>query len=100
MPGKVLQVEGLTKTFGHRTVVNNLSFDVKPGEIFGFLGPNGSGKTTTIRMALGIIWPDDGSVSILGAPPDRSVLKSVGYLPEEYGLPRKLRVNLLKNTRV
>ena len=88
----VLQVEGLTKTFGRRTVVNNLSFDVKPGEMFGFLGPNGSGKTTTIRMALGIIRPDDGSVSILGSPPDRSVLKGVGYLPEERGLPRKLRV--------
>ena len=79
----VLQVEGLTKTFGSRTVVNNVSFDVKPGEIFGFLGPNGSGKTTTIRMALGIIRPDDGSVSILGSPPDRNVLKGVGYLPEE-----------------
>ena len=88
----VLQIKGLTKTFGRRTVVNNLSFDVKPGEMFGFLGPNGSGKTTTIRMALGIIRPDDGSVSILGSPPDRSVLKGVGYLPEERGLPRKLRV--------
>ena len=88
----VLQLEDLTKTFGHRTVVNNLSFDVKPGEVFGFLGPNGSGKTTTIRMALDIIRPDGGSVSILGVPPDRSVLKGVGYLPEERGLPRKYRV--------
>jgi ABC-2 type transport system ATP-binding protein len=88
----VLQVEGLTKTFGTRKVVNDVSFDVKRGEMFGYLGPNGSGKTTTIRMALGIIRPDDGSVSILGSPPDRSVLKRVGYLPEERGLPRKLRV--------
>jgi len=88
----VLKVEGLTKTFGHRTVVNNLSFDVKPGEVFGFLGPNGSGKTTTIRMALDIIRPDSGSVSILGSPPDWGVLKSVGYLPEERGLPRKIQV--------
>jgi ABC-2 type transport system ATP-binding protein len=69
-----------------------VSFDVKRGEMFGYLGPNGSGKTTTIRMALGIIRPDAGSVSILGSPPDRSVLKGVGYLPEERGLPRKLKV--------
>jgi ABC-2 type transport system ATP-binding protein len=89
---QVLQVEGLTKAFGQRTVVNDISFDVKRGEMFGYLGPNGSGKTTTIRMALGIIRPDDGSVSILGSPPDRSVLKGVGYLPEERGMPRKMRV--------
>jgi len=88
----VLQVEGLTKTYGERKVVNDISFDVKRGEMFGYLGPNGSGKTTTIRMALDIIRPDAGSVSILGSPPDRSVLKGVGYLPEERGLPRKMRV--------
>jgi ABC-2 type transport system ATP-binding protein len=92
MIANVLQVEGLTKVYGHRKVVNDLSFDVKPGEMFGFLGPNGSGKTTTIRMALDIIRPEDGSASILGSPPDRSVLKRVGYLPEERGLPRKLKV--------
>jgi len=89
---RVLQVEGLTKTFGTRTVVNNVSFDVKPGEIFGFLGPNGSGKTTTIRMAQGIIRSDSGSVSILGSQPQRSVLKGIGYLPEQTGLPPKARV--------
>ena len=88
----VLRVEGLTKTFGHRTVVNNVSFDVRPGEIFGFLGPNGSGKTTTIRMAQGIIRADSGSVSILGSEPRREVLKDVGYLPEQTGLPPKARV--------
>ncbi|MDP6350196.1 MAG: ATP-binding cassette domain-containing protein, partial [Chloroflexota bacterium] len=88
----VLQIEGLTKTFGRLTVVNDLSFDVKRGEMFGFLGPNGSGKTTTIRMALRIIRPDDGSVSIFGSPPDRSVIRRVGYLPEERGLPREIRV--------
>jgi ABC-2 type transport system ATP-binding protein len=92
MPEQVLQIEGLTKTYGQRTVVNDISFDVKRGEMFGFLGPNGSGKTTTIRMALNIIRPNDGSVNILGSPPDRSILKRVGYLPEERGLPRKFRV--------
>ncbi len=88
----VLEIRGLTKAFGRHTVVDDLSFDVRRGEVFGFLGPNGSGKTTTIRMALRIIRPDDGSVSIFGSPPDRSVLKRVGYLPEERGLPREIRV--------
>lgn len=92
MSENVLEIDGLTKTFGTRTVVNDVSFEVKRGEMFGLLGPNGSGKTTTIRMALGILRPDDGSVSILGSPPDRNVLKRVGYLPEERGLPRKLQV--------
>jgi ABC-2 type transport system ATP-binding protein len=87
-----LQVEGLTKAFAGRTVVDDLSFDVKSGEIFGFLGPNGSGKTTTIRMALGIIRPDKGSVSILGSLSELSLLRKIGYLPEEAGLPPKARV--------
>jgi len=68
---QVLQVEGLTKTYGKRNVVNDISFDVKRGEMFGYLGPNGSGKTTTIRMALDIIRPNDGSVRILGSLPER-----------------------------
>jgi ABC-2 type transport system ATP-binding protein len=62
-----LEVVDLTKIFGQRTVVNGVSFAVRSGEVFGFLGPNGSGKTTTIRMALGIIRPDGGSVSVLGS---------------------------------
>jgi ABC-2 type transport system ATP-binding protein len=84
-----LSIGGLTKTFGRRTVVDDLAFNVRRGEVFGFLGPNGSGKTTTIRMALRIIRPDDGSVSIFGSPPDRSVIRRVGYLPEERGLPAR-----------
>jgi ABC-2 type transport system ATP-binding protein len=92
MQGDALQVDALTKTFGRRTVVDDVSFAVKPGEIFGFLGPNGSGKTTTIRMALGIIRPDSGEVSVLGSNPELSVLRQVGYLPEEAGLPPRARV--------
>lgn len=88
----VLEIDDLTKSFGQRTVVSNISFQVRRGEIFGFLGPNGSGKTTTIRMALGIIRQDSGTVSILGSEPERSVLKNVGYLPEDRGLLRKVRV--------
>lgn len=87
-----LQIDALTKTFGRRTVVDKVSFAVRPGEIFGFLGPNGSGKTTTIRMALGIIRPDSGAVSVLGSRPGLSVLQDVGYLPEEAGLPPRARV--------
>ena len=92
MQESVLQINGLTKTYGARTVVNDVSFDVRRGEMFGFLGPNGSGKTTTIRMVLGIIRPDHGTVNILGSPPDWRTLKGVGYLPEETGLPWKGRV--------
>lgn len=88
----VLEIDHLTKTFGDRTVVNDVSFKVEQGEIFGFLGPNGSGKTTTIRMALGIIRQDSGSVRILDSDPNRDVLKRVGYLPEDRGLLRKVRV--------
>jgi ABC-2 type transport system ATP-binding protein len=88
----VLRVEGLTKSFGDRTVVNNVSFHVLSGEVFGFLGPNGSGKTTTIRIAQGIIRPESGSVSIFGSYPQRSVLKNIGYLPEQVGLPPKAKV--------
>ena len=88
----VLETQGLTKIFGSRTVVDHVSFTVRPGEIFGFLGPNGSGKTTTIRMALGIIRPESGAVSVLGSRPGLSVLRRVGYLPEEAGLPAKARV--------
>ena len=84
--------QGLTKAFGQRTVVDDVSFAVRRGEIFGFLGPNGSGKTTTIRMALDIIRPDGGAVSILGSPPGLPTLRAVGYLPEEAGLPPRARV--------
>ncbi len=88
----VLRIDGLTKSFGHRTVVHDISFDVRHGETFGFLGPNGSGKTTTIRMALGILHPDSGAIRILGSPPGRVALREVGYLPEERGLPRSVRL--------
>jgi len=87
-----LQVQGLTKIYGDRRVVNDVSFELGRGEVFGFLGPNGSGKTTTMRMALDLIKPDAGSVSMLGFAPDRGVLRRVGYLPEERGLFQRARV--------
>ena len=87
-----LQVRGLTKTYGDRRAVDDVSFELERGEVFGFLGPNGSGKTTTMRMALDLIKPDSGAVSIFGSAPTRHVLRRVGYLPEERGLFQRARV--------
>ncbi|MBQ6375560.1 ATP-binding cassette domain-containing protein [Candidatus Saccharibacteria bacterium] len=76
--------------FGNKTVIKDLSFDVRAGEIFGLLGSNGSGKTTTLRALLGLYTPTSGTLTIGGAPynPEDSKIK-VGYLPEERGLYRK-----------
>ena len=92
MANDVLEVSGLTKAFGGKTVVDDVSFEVRRGEMFGFLGPNGSGKTTTIRMCLGIMRANGGSVRVLGSHPDLGTLKRVGYLPEERGLTKKVKV--------
>ena len=73
------------------TAVDDLSFEVRRGEIFGLLGPNGAGKTTTIRMVMDILRPDDGMVRVLGQTPGNS-RERVGYLPEERGLYRDLKV--------
>ena len=80
-----IETDALTKSFGSSTVVDDLALHVPTGSVFGFLGPNGSGKTTTIRMLLGLLMPDDGAVRLLGAPipsGGRDVLSSVGALIE------------------
>ena len=85
---KVIEVKGLVKKYFDKPVVNNVSFDVFRGDIFGFLGPNGSGKTTTILMILGLIEPDEGEIKVLGLDPIRDSIKikrRVGYLPENVG---------------
>ena len=80
----VLAVESVSKRFAELQAVDAISFEVRPGEIFGFLGPNGAGKTTTLRMIMGITRPDSGRVLFHGAETlDRS---RIGYLPEERGL--------------
>ncbi len=80
----MLSVQQVHKAFGDLHAVAGVSFDVRPGEVFGFLGPNGAGKTTTLRMIMGITRPDHGTVTFDGRPQvDRS---RVGYLPEERGL--------------
>jgi ABC-2 type transport system ATP-binding protein len=92
-----LEIEGLTKSFGDKTVVNDVSFSVETGDMFGLLGPNGSGKTTTIRTALGILRPDSGVIRLLNGLPASEALPRVGYLPEERGLLRKEKVsNILR----
>jgi ABC-2 type transport system ATP-binding protein len=87
-----VEVSRIVKTFADKVVVNDLSFSVAQGEIFGLIGPNGAGKTTTIRMMMDIIKPDSGGVTILGEKLSESTKNKLGYLPEERGLYKKLRV--------
>jgi ABC-2 type transport system ATP-binding protein len=88
----LLAVEHVTKSFGATVAVKDVSFTVEPGEIFGVLGPNGAGKTTTIRMILDLIKPDSGQITVLGGPMTEEKKNRVGYLPEERGLYRDLKV--------
>ncbi len=82
--------DGVTKRFGDFTAVDRLSFAVPEGIIFGFLGGNGAGKTTSLRMMLDIIRPTEGSVSILSQRPGRGNAEHIGFLPEERGLYRDM----------
>jgi len=91
----VVTAQGLTKRFGDFTAVDHVNFDVRRGEIFGFLGPNGSGKTTTIRMALGLLTPSDGQIDILGMKVDGDTSKirpRVGYMSQRFSLYNDLSV--------
>jgi len=97
MADKILtiQAENLVKKFGDFTAVDGISFRVSRGEIFGFLGPNGSGKTTTIRMLLGLLAPTAGKVSILGTAVDgktRRILPRLGYMSQQFSLYNDLTV--------
>ena len=87
-----LRVEGVTKRFGDFTAVEDLSFEVRAGRIFGFLGPNGAGKTTTIRMIVGITAPDEGKIKLFGERMSASMQDRIGYLPEERGLYKKMKI--------
>lgn len=87
-----LVVDSISKTFGDYTAVNNISFNVPKGIIFGLLGPNGAGKTTTIRMINNIIIPDKGNITLNGQKIDSQTQNNMGYLPEERGLYKKLKV--------
>jgi ABC-2 type transport system ATP-binding protein len=91
-PQTAIRVENISKSYGDFRAVNNLSFDVYEGEVFAMLGPNGSGKTTTMRMILDILKPDTGRIAVLGGPLNDAAKDRIGYLPEERGLYRKVRV--------
>ncbi len=92
MTTPVVSLSGLCKTFGAVRAVDNVSFEVYPGEIFGLLGPNGAGKTTTIRMMLDIFKPDCGQVTLFGGRLDEAAKRRIGYMPEERGLYRDLKL--------
>src|SRR3954464_11231807 len=87
-----VQIEHVTKTFGAHVAVNDLTLEVPPGTIYGFIGPNGSGKTTTLRMIMRILHPDRGTVRVLGEQSLGAASDRVGYLPEERGLYKQMKV--------
>lgn len=92
---QAVELANVTKTFGEVTAVNDLSLDVPQGSVFGFIGPNGSGKTTTIRMIVNIFYPDRGAIRVFGEPMNGNRTGLIGYLPEERGLYRKMQVRPL-----
>jgi ABC-2 type transport system ATP-binding protein len=87
-----LVLDHVTKRYGEFTAVNDLSLKVRPGRVFGLIGPNGAGKTTTIRMIVNIIAPDSGSVELFGQKMTTALQDRIGYLPEERGLYKKMKV--------
>ena len=99
-------IDHISKTYGEFTAVNDLSLSVYPGRVFGLLGPNGAGKTTTIRMIVNITAPDSGRIQIFGHQITPQLQDRIGYLPEERGLYRKMKIGdqikyfaALKNVR-
>lgn len=88
----IVELQHVRKAYDTKIAVADLSFAIEPGSMFGLLGPNGSGKTSSIRMMIGITVPDSGTVSLFGQPFNRDLLKRVGYLPEERGLYKKMKV--------
>ncbi len=86
-----LTLSSVTKTYGSKIAANQVSLVIPRGSIYGFLGPNGSGKTTTIRSIMNIILPDEGEILLAGLPMDGSLRDRIGYLPEERGLYRKMK---------
>lgn len=87
-----IEIRNVTKQFGTLTAVNELTLDVPEGSIYGFIGPNGSGKTTTIRMIMNILVPDRGEIVVFERPSQSPVRDEVGYLPEERGLYKRMTV--------
>ena len=90
-----VEISGVTKTFGSMTAVDDLTLTVPEGAVYGFIGPNGSGKTTTMRMIVNIFYPDRGSVLVFGSRIIGTRSEWIGYLPEERGVYRRMAVRTL-----
>ncbi|GAA5098706.1 ATP-binding cassette domain-containing protein [Nocardia iowensis] len=88
----MLEISGLTKRYGDVVALSDMTFDVRPGELFGFVGSNGAGKTTTMRIIMGVIAADAGSVRFDGRPVDLVTRRRIGYMPEERGLYPRMKV--------
>jgi ABC-2 type transport system ATP-binding protein len=88
----IVELHNIRKVYDTKVAVEGLSLSIEPGTMFGLLGPNGSGKTSSIRMMIGMTVPDSGDVSLFGSPFSRAQLHRIGYLPEERGLYKKMRV--------
>jgi ABC-2 type transport system ATP-binding protein len=87
-----VQLNGVRKCYDEFVAVDDLTLSIEPGGIYGLLGPNGAGKTSTIRMLMGITVPDSGQITVFGAPLGRAHMDQFGYLPEERGLYKKMKV--------
>jgi ABC-2 type transport system ATP-binding protein len=87
-----IELNKVRKTYDHFVAVDDLSFKIEEGAVFGLLGPNGAGKTSSIRMMIGITVPDSGQINMFGTPFTRKALHRVGYLPEERGLYKKMKI--------
>ncbi len=88
----MLELQGITKSYGGQRVLDDVGFDVKPGRLTGFVGGNGAGKTTTMRIALGVLATDAGEVALDGSPVTSGDRRRFGYMPEERGLYPKMKV--------
>ena len=87
-----LVLDHVSKSFGEFAAVSDLSLQVRPGRVFGLIGPNGAGKTTTIRMIVNITVPDSGRIELFGQPMSTAMQDRIGYLPEERGLYKRMKV--------
>jgi len=88
----IVELRGIHKTYDNFVAVDHLSFNIREGGVYGLLGPNGAGKTTAIRMMIGINIPDEGEVWLFGEKFHREQLQRIGYLPEERGLYKRMKV--------
>lgn len=88
----IVALDNVSKFYEQKAAVQNLSLEIPPGAMYGLLGPNGAGKTSSIRMMIGITMPDSGTVQLFDKPFERASLQRVGYLPEERGLYKKMKV--------